>query len=79
MTAIVKQMSEIELLFKLDAANARIEALEAALREIVAGLDRFDDGKRTSDYGQGILKGLTAAADIARAALAPEQELPWSR
>jgi hypothetical protein len=55
-------------------AAARIEALEAALREIVAGLDRFDDGKRTSDYGQGILKGLTAAADIARTALAPEQD-----
>jgi hypothetical protein len=53
--------------------TARIEALEAALREIVHGLERFDDGKRDTPYGQGIVTGLSGAAEIARAALAPER------
>jgi pyruvate formate-lyase activating enzyme-like uncharacterized protein len=55
-------------------AAARIEALEAALREIRLAPMRFDDGKRDSRYAQGILKGLNSAAEIARAALAPEQD-----
>jgi hypothetical protein len=58
----------------MDASTARIDELEAALRDIAACPERFDDDKRDTDYGQGILKGLTAAANIARAALTPERE-----
>jgi hypothetical protein len=58
----------------IETLEAHIEALEATLRDIAATPERFDDGKRDTDYGQGILKGLTTAADIARAALAPEQD-----
>jgi hypothetical protein len=68
------QMNEAELGFELKNALARIEALEAALREIRLAPMRFDDGKRDTDYGQGILNGLNGAAEIARAALTPEQD-----
>jgi hypothetical protein len=46
---------------------ARIEALEAALREIVAAPTRFV-------YGQGMLEAMHAMTDIAKSALAPEQD-----
>ena len=58
-----------------DAAD-RIEVLEAALREIETAPVRFDDGslgKIDVPYGRGIIKGLESSAEIARAALAPEQ------
>ena len=58
-------------------AADRIEALEAALREIETAPVRFDDGslgKIDVPYGRGIIKGLESSADIARAALAPKHD-----
>jgi len=52
----------------------RIEALEAALREIIQTLESLNDTKRASFYKGSVVNELTMALDIARAALAPEQD-----
>ena len=52
----------------------RIEALEAALRGIIQTLESLNDTKRASFYRGSVVNELTMALDIARAALAPEQD-----
>ena len=65
---------ELQITIKaLEESTARIEALEAALREIETAPVRFDDGslgKIDVPYGRGIIKGLESSAEIARATLA---------
>ena len=72
--ALEAEVSRRDLL--LDNQAQRVKALEAALREIETAPVRFDDGslgKIDVPYGRGIIKGLESSAEIARAALAPEQ------
>ena len=52
----------------------RIATLEAALREIIQTLESLNDTKRASFYRGSIVNELTVSLDIARAALAPEQD-----
>ena len=52
----------------------RIATLEAALRGIIQTLESLNDTKRASFYRGSIVNELTVSLDIARAALAPEQE-----
>jgi len=54
--------------------RTKVKTLEAALREIIQTLESLNDTKRASFYRGSIVNELTVSLDIARAALAPEQE-----
>ena len=78
---LANAMREIEFLeTRLRKAAARIEALEAALREIRDHwANQYDHPNKEHEmyrgpYGIGVTDGHRACANIARAALAPEQD-----